>query len=200
MKLLKENIDGLRKIHKLPEELKNFLQDHDVQRALIDENIDKIYRLFSGSSSRNRMMYSNAVYKLTYLLYSIGIDPLLYLNHVPDSFLRHSGIKSIVIPSNIISIGKRAFQQCNNLTTVVIEDSVKVIDDYAFFDCAKLVDVTVPSSVENIGFFAFARCSQLTSIHYTGTKQAWGAIRIDYNWKASSPITTIHCIDGDINL
>lgn len=200
MKLLKENIEGLRKINKLPEELKDFLHNDDVQQALADKDIDKLYKLFSGSSSHNRMVYSNVVYKLTYLLYSIGVDPLLHLNHIPNNFLRHAGIKSIVVPGNIISVGKGAFQDCNNLITVVIEDGVKSINSYAFYSCAKLTNVTLPSSIESIGFFAFVQCKQLTNINYKGTKATWKSIALDYNWKFFDHTITIHCTNGDINL
>lgn len=199
MKLLQENIEGLRKINKLPEELKDFLQNDDVQQALVDGDINKLYELFSGPSSRNRMAYYSVIYKLTYLLYSIGIDPLLYLNHIPDNFLGRASIKSIVIPGNIVSIGKKAFQECKNLTTVVIEDGVKSIKDYAFVGCTKLTNVTLPSSIESIGIFIFTRCEQLTDINYKGTKATWKSIILDNNWSFPDHTKTIHCIDGDIN-
>lgn len=199
MKLLKENINSLRKIHKLPEDLTIFLQNNAVQEALKIGDIDELYKLCNNPHLHGTVVLRyKTISNLTCLLYSIGIDPLLYLNYIPDNFLVSSSIKSIVIPGNMISIGRKAFSGCNNLISVIIDSGVKSIGDYAFFDCAKLVDVTIPDSVESIGFFAFIRCPQLTSIRYTGTKQAWGTIKIDSNWKASSPIITIHCIDGDI--
>ena len=47
--------------------------------------------------------------------------------------VKDEGIKSVVIPNGVTSIGKEAFYGCSNLTSVTIPDSVTSIGDGAFF-------------------------------------------------------------------
>lgn len=187
MELLKENIEGLRKINKLPQRLKDFLHETKVQHALIDEDIGKLYELYNSYNSN-----------LTRLLYTIGIDPLSLLDYIPNNFLNYSTIKSIVIPDNIIKIGRNAFGNCTNLTNVVIGNSVVFIGEGAFNECTNLTNVIISTNVTDIGSMAFAYCDQLTNINYKGTKSDWSKIRKHSFWDHNSGIGIIHCTDGDI--
>lgn len=45
------------------------------------------------------------------------------------------GLESVVIPSSIVSIGNKAFQDCYNLRNIIIPDNVITIGDYAFKNC-----------------------------------------------------------------
>ena len=125
---------------------------------------------------------------LTYLLMTAGIDPLKYMYEIPSNYLSYSkDLISIDIPSNIKSIGDRAFFDCSVLTSVAIPDSVMRIGSYAFGNCRGLTSVTIgkgvtrirdhafyycrglesitiPDSVTSIGDFAFEGCKRLTSI------------------------------------
>ena len=51
-------------------------------------------------------------------------------------------ITEIIIPKNIIKIGRRVFSGCPNLTNIIIPDSVTMIADYAFCECNSLSSVT----------------------------------------------------------
>lgn len=92
------------------------------------------------------------------------IEKLKNLDHIPDFFFSDSSISSIVIPSNIKSIGDYAFVGCRDLKTITIPDSVTSIGQGAFQDSKSLTSITIPSSVTDIGSHAFAGCSGLTSI------------------------------------
>ena len=50
----------------------------------------------------------------------------------------------IGIPSQVIAIGKRAFEGCEGLLSISIPDTVKYIGVAAFKDCANLVEVDIP--------------------------------------------------------
>ena len=92
------------------------------------------------------------------------IEKLKNLDRIPDFFFGDSSIRSIVIPSNIKSIGDYAFVGCRDLKTITIPDSVTSIGQGAFQDSKGLTNITIPSSVTDIGSHAFAGCSGLTSI------------------------------------
>ena len=72
--------------------------------------------------------------------------------------------KDVVIPDSVISIGYRAFYECENLTSITIPDSVTSIGDCAFSDCTSLTSITIPDSVTSVGDCAFSDCTSLTSI------------------------------------
>ena len=64
----------------------------------------------------------------------------------------------------VVSIGERAFINCDMLTTVAIPDSVKNIGAYAFNGCHEFSNVNIPDSVTNIEDCAFCYCGSLTSV------------------------------------
>ena len=220
MKLLKENYEELPEVDNLSEDLKTFLSKPEVQEALKDFNIESLYNLYVVYI-RDNWVGDPSI--LTQLLNTLNIDPLNYLDYIPDYFLRQSEIKSIIIPSYIKSIRRDAFALCSNLTSVTIPDSVTSIGEAAFCDCSSLTSIAIPDSVTSIGNYAFYNCTSLTSltignkvksignwafyscsklrnIKYTGTKNQWLKISHGYRWNDVSPIKTIHCTDGDITL
>ena len=73
-------------------------------------------------------------------------------------------LTSITIPSNVTSIGNRAFFFCSSLTSITIPSSVTSIGEMAFYYCSALTSITIPDSVTSIGYDAFRGCSSLMSI------------------------------------
>ena len=86
-----------------------------------------------------------------------------YPNMFDDSG-EDSNIATVVIPSQITSIGEDAFAVYKGLTSVTIPDSVIKIEQYAFYQCSSLTSITIPDSVAFIGDIAFNLCSNLTSV------------------------------------
>ena len=85
-----------------------------------------------------------------------------YVNDSP--FFYRKDIKSVVIKSDVTSIGCNAFHYCENLTSITIPNSVTSIGDSAFWGCEKLTSVTIQNGVTSIGENAFSICSSLASI------------------------------------
>lgn len=105
----------------------------------------------------------SAVPILTDILYQSGIDPLLYMDHVPTEFCYRGEIESIHIPSSIQYISNYAFYKCEGLREVSIPESVTAILTHAFMECSKLQAIELPDSIISMGDWVFAR-SGLTSI------------------------------------
>ena len=131
---------------------------------------------------------------------SLNIDPLKYLDYIPDLFLAYTTIRAINIPSHIKRIGRAAFLNCSHLDHITIPDSVMTIGFNAFYKCSGLTSVTIPNSVTSIDKYAFDSCISLNYISYKGTKDQWGKIALMDEWNDSSSIKAIHCTDGDITL
>ena len=84
-----------------------------------------------------------------------------------------TGLTSITIPDGVTSIGNDAFFNCSGLTSVTIGDGVTSIGRSAFCRCTGLTSVTIGAGVKSIGYQAFSYCTGLTSIYYTGDITGW---------------------------
>ena len=73
-------------------------------------------------------------------------------------------LTSLILPSNVTSIGYSAFYGCIRLTSLTLPSSVTSIGSSAFEGCRSLPSLILPSSVTEIGSSAFYGCSGLTSL------------------------------------
>ena len=115
-----------------------------------------------------------------------------YLFYVSYSSYRPN-VKSVLIGSNVTSIGDYAFYDCDGLTSVTIGDSVTSIGDYAFYECSHLTSVIIPDSVESIGASAFSQCHNLTSVTIGDSVTSIG----EYAFEGCIGLTSIY-YTGDI--
>lgn len=101
-------------------------------------NIDSKYKIFGDTM---------------YISKDISILPDMFSNN-------NSIIKKVVIPKNIVYIGKRAFSFCDKLEEVIFEDdsNCKFLCDECFDFCSKLERINIPDCVEYIGSNCF-RCN-----------------------------------------
>ena len=83
-----------------------------------------------GYSSDNGVLFNKN--KTEIICYPAGIKDTKYL-----------------IPSSVTSIGKRAFQDCSNLTNIKIPDRVSYIDSMAFVGCTSLTAINVETENQN---------------------------------------------------
>ena len=74
-------------------------------------------------------------------------------------------LTSLTLPSSVTSIGWDTFSGCSGLISLTLPSSVTSIDGRAFYGCSSLFGLTLPSSVTSIGKSAFEGCSGLTSIY-----------------------------------
>ena len=71
-------------------------------------------------------------------------------------------LTSVVIPSNMKTIGRLMFWNCTSLSAVTIENGVTTIEDGAFTGCAALESIVIPASVIIIESNVFYACPVLT--------------------------------------
>ena len=158
MKILREKYDGLQELKKLPQYLKSFLSLPSIKKLLEDYNFTVLYR------AAYNYLDTIKIHKVTELLNTLGIDPLDYLDYIPNDFLSHTQIKSVTIPNHIKGLGIFAFYDCSGLTSIEIPSSITNIEYAVFRNCSGLTSVEIPESVTFIGSYAFDSCTSLTSI------------------------------------
>ncbi len=74
-----------------------------------------------------------------------------------------TGCQSTIIPSDVVTIGKKSFKGCTELTSINIPSSVTTIEQDAFIGCKSLAAVSIPNSVTRIEGGAFRSCTSLES-------------------------------------
>lgn len=99
--------------------------------------------------------------EISQIFLNSGINPLNYLNKVPNAFLIGADIDQIEIPNGIIEIRSSAFNDCTNLTKIEIPNSVDKIGAYAFYHCANLKYIKFSKNIETIPRGICANCVSL---------------------------------------
>lgn len=72
-----------------------------------------------------------------------------------DSTVTAAIIPAVIEGTEVTTIGKEAFYDCDSLTSVEIQEGITTIEEDAFRDCDALSDVKIPDSVTSIGKDAF---------------------------------------------
>lgn len=82
-----------------------------------------------------------------------------------EVFVR-SKLKSITIPSSVLSIGNLAFYQCTALASVTFKEGLVSIGQSAFAKCTALSEIKLPKTLTTMGQAAFANCTALASVRF----------------------------------
>ena len=151
--------------------LKNFIGYYE--QKLNNKYFKYIYRKL-----RNFYLTATFTSAFTALLLKNNINPLEYMDEVPEYFAYGLDIEDFVIPNNIIEISPYAFEDCSVLTNIIIPGSITIIDSNAFKNCISLTNINIPKSVKTISYDAFNGCSNLTDVYYEGSKKDWENIEI----------------------
>lgn len=80
------------------------------------------------------------------------------------TFANCKGLKKVIIPESVTTIGMGAFQRCSGLTSITLPNSLETIGDGAFQSCSGLTSIVIPNSVKTIGGSVFSFCSNLTDV------------------------------------
>ena len=79
------------------------------------------------------------------------------VENLTGRFGKSPGIQTVIIPSNVKTIGNSVFAQCENLETLLISDGPTVIGTNAFRG-SPIHSLTIPGSVKKIAAAAFYGC------------------------------------------
>ena len=85
------------------------------------------------------------------------------VSSIEEKAFAYTGLKSVILPKCIRTLGKEAFYICDSLTRIVFPNGLHTIGEGAFCLCLKLKSVKLPTSVSEIKSRAFAD-SGLTSV------------------------------------
>ncbi len=125
--------------------------------------------LFKGCSKLKAIIYSslattisNSVFENCSLLQDFVIDTRI--TTIGNNAFKGSGIKSIVIPNNVTTIGTGVLNSCTSLTSVVIGNSVTSLDSTFFTGDTMLASVIIGNSVTSISPNLFKNCANLETI------------------------------------
>ena len=81
------------------------------------------------------------------------------------AFSGNQVVEAIDLPSTIIHIGERAFENCTKLITVNIHEGVQDIGRGAFAGCSSLTKLTLPSTIRRIRQSTFSGCEKLAEFN-----------------------------------
>ena len=141
------------------DELKEFILKHS--NLINENNFTQLYNEAKKAFQTPNLLCP----KLTEILLEAGINPLQYMDRIPQYYLAYSDISFINIPDHIKYISNSAFDGCHNLKKIEIPESVVSIGDDAFMDCDSLTSIIIPSNVSSIGSGVFNCFNRRTKVN-----------------------------------
>lgn len=91
-----------------------------------------------------------------------------------------SAVTEVVLPDSLVTIGKKAFMNCDALQSITLPSGVKTIGECAFYGSG-LSEITLNEGLERIEQEAFQNCKQLTSIRLPASIREIGIRAVGFN-------------------
>lgn len=95
---------------------------------------------------------------------------------IADYAFKGTDISMVSGGNNITQIGKRAFQDCENLLDVILPQNLKTIEEGTFYNCTHLKSIRLPYGIIEIGDFAFYSCHRMTKINMPNALKTIGEL------------------------
>lgn len=107
----------------------------------------------------------------TYSLSIVNVADNNKLATIGSGAFTNSGIQVLEGADQVVSIGTRAFKNCQKLQTFDMSSTLKIIALEAFYNCPNFFP-RLPSSIGNIGNYAFYGCTRMTKAQTIGEDNA----------------------------
>ncbi|KAL7720956.1 Leucine rich repeat containing protein BspA family protein [Entamoeba marina] len=82
-----------------------------------------------------------------------------------------SYVRSIDIPSNIMSLKEGCFNYCSYLMSITLPSTLTILADMSFYNCSSLNSINLPSTITSLGDKCFYNCVSLKSINLPSSLQ-----------------------------
>ena len=115
-----------------------YYMDDDVCYEATDDGQYRV--LFCQNKKAGHIIINDGTVSIAKFAFSMPDTYYCFSDYPAAYFTR---LKTIELPSSLVTIGKGAFMHCSALETVAIGPCVKDIDSTAFFGCKKLTKITV---------------------------------------------------------
>ena len=102
------------------------------------------------------------------------------------AFYQCDALESVVLPDSVTEISEEAFNFCTSLKNLKMSDGVTKIGGSAFQHCESLGEATLPDGLEHIGEYAFSYCSSLKSIAIPSSATEIGEAAFAHNARLKS--------------
>lgn len=83
------------------------------------------------------------------------------------AFENCSRLRSVNFPDSITEVKQCAFAGCTSLENVKLSESLKIVGKEVFADCLNLREIFIPDNITEIGRFAFENCKKLSEVHFS---------------------------------
>lgn len=90
-------------------------------------------------------------------------EPFCCSDSLNTVYINGEKVTNLVIPEDVVTVGRYAFYRWNTIETVVVSEGVRTIDRRAFQRCS-MSSIELPSTLNTICYQAFLWCENLTSI------------------------------------
>mgnify|MGYP002745856372 FL=1 len=135
------------------------------------------YYAFWDCSGLTSITIPNSVTSIGYVAFS-GCTGLTSIN-VASGNNYYSGNNGVLFNKKKTELIR--YPAGKSQTSYTIPDSVTSIRSNAFAGCTGLTSIAIPNSVTSIGDWAFDGCTGLKDVYYTGSKDEWKAISVEYD-------------------
>lgn len=78
------------------------------------------------------------------------------------AFTNMTGLTTVMLPDNLVTIKAAAFNGCTNLKTINLANSITKLESYVFRNCSKLELTALPADLVTILDYVFEKCSAVT--------------------------------------
>lgn len=103
---------------------------------------------------------------------------------------------TITVPGTVTDAGYNLSSL--SITELTLEEGVTILGCAGY--CHNLTTVNLPSTLTTIGNRGFYGCTNLTTLNYAGTMAQWANVSLNSYWHRQTPLTVVHCSDGDVTL